>query len=122
MSFVGQSSDGVPHVVATVDRALAFPSAEFVRRALRKAADSTRAPLVLDASHVQAADFTAARVRSPLPLPMPASRTISAASTCIASYSYCTRETFLIRRLNAMKRYDTLCAFASDVKFTHNIQ
>ncbi|CAH2036859.1 unnamed protein product, partial [Iphiclides podalirius] len=56
------SSDGVPHVVATVDRALAFPSAEFVRRAVRKAAErDARAPLVLDASHVQAADFTAAK-------------------------------------------------------------
>ncbi|XP_068631642.1 sodium-independent sulfate anion transporter-like [Battus philenor] len=56
------SADGVHHVVATVDRALAFPSAEYVRRALRKAAERhTRAPLVLDASHVQAADFTAAK-------------------------------------------------------------
>ncbi|KPJ03675.1 Sodium-independent sulfate anion transporter [Papilio xuthus] len=56
------SSDGVPHVVASVDRALAFPSAEYVRRAVRKAADRhAHAPLVLDASHVQAADFTAAR-------------------------------------------------------------
>ncbi|XP_038212215.1 sodium-independent sulfate anion transporter-like [Zerene cesonia] len=53
------SSDGVPYVLATVDRALAFPSAEFVRRALRKA--PADAPLVLDAHHVQAADFTAAR-------------------------------------------------------------
>lgn len=46
-----------------MDRSLAFPSAEFVRRALRKAADAARAqPLVLDATHVQAADFTAAKV------------------------------------------------------------
>ncbi|CAK1596661.1 unnamed protein product [Parnassius mnemosyne] len=55
------SGDGVEHVVATVDRALAFPSAEFVRRALRKAAERHTLPLVLDASHVQAADFTAAK-------------------------------------------------------------
>ncbi|CAK1547373.1 unnamed protein product [Leptosia nina] len=53
------SSDGVPYVLATVDRALSFPSAEFVRRALRKAPSD--APLVLDAHHVQAADFTAAK-------------------------------------------------------------
>lgn len=50
------------HLVASVDRALAFPSAEFVRRALRKAAERSRQPLVLDATHVQAADFTAAKV------------------------------------------------------------
>lgn len=57
------SSDGVPHLVAVVDRSLSFPSAEFVRRALRKAAERhhTRTPLVLDATHVQAADFTAAK-------------------------------------------------------------
>ncbi|XP_073945707.1 sodium-independent sulfate anion transporter-like [Choristoneura fumiferana] len=56
------SSDGIEHLVAVVDRSLAFPSAEFVRRALRKAADAARAqPLVLDATHVQAADFTAAK-------------------------------------------------------------
>ncbi|CAG9785900.1 unnamed protein product [Diatraea saccharalis] len=53
------SGDGVEHVVAAVDRALSFPSAEYVRRALRKAAPGPR-PLVLDATHVQAADFTAA--------------------------------------------------------------
>ncbi|XP_047504545.1 sodium-independent sulfate anion transporter-like isoform X1 [Pieris napi] len=53
------SSDGVPYILATVDRALSFPSAEFVRRALRKAPSD--APLVLDAHHVQAADFTAAK-------------------------------------------------------------
>lgn len=61
------STHGVQHVVAVVDRALAFPSAEFVRRALRKAAerhpDAPRVPLVIDATHVQAADFTAAKVR-----------------------------------------------------------
>ncbi|XP_028160708.1 sodium-independent sulfate anion transporter-like [Ostrinia furnacalis] len=55
------SRDGVEHLVATVDRALAFPSAEFVRRALRKAAEREPLPLVLDATHVQAADFTAAK-------------------------------------------------------------
>ncbi|XP_052750495.1 sodium-independent sulfate anion transporter-like [Galleria mellonella] len=57
------SRDGISHVVATVDRSLSFPSAEFVRRALRKAAASApaAAPLVLDATHVQAADFTAAK-------------------------------------------------------------
>ncbi|XP_063362378.1 sodium-independent sulfate anion transporter-like isoform X1 [Cydia amplana] len=56
------SSDGIEHLVAVVDRSLAFPSAEFVRRALCKAADSARSvPLVLDATHVQAADFTAAK-------------------------------------------------------------
>lgn len=54
------------YAVATIDRALAFPAAEFVRRALRKAAGD--APLVLDAHHVQAADFTAAKVgHSPSP-------------------------------------------------------
>ncbi|KAL4707479.1 hypothetical protein ACJJTC_000231 [Scirpophaga incertulas] len=53
------SSDGVEYVVASVDRALAFPSAEYVRRALSKAA-APGLPLVLDARHVQAADFTAA--------------------------------------------------------------
>ncbi|CAB3262559.1 unnamed protein product [Arctia plantaginis] len=57
------SPDGVEHVVAVVDRSLSFPSAEFVRRALRKAAQrhAHGAPLVLDATHVQAADFTAAK-------------------------------------------------------------
>ncbi|VVC90078.1 unnamed protein product, partial [Leptidea sinapis] len=53
------SSDGVPYVLATVDRALSFPSAEYVRRAIRKA--PADAPLVLDAHHVQGADFTAAK-------------------------------------------------------------
>ncbi|CAG9584960.1 unnamed protein product [Danaus chrysippus] len=53
------SEGGVRYAVATIDRALAFPAAEFVRRALRKAAGD--APLVLDAHHVQAADFTAAK-------------------------------------------------------------
>lgn len=51
------------HIVAGVDRALAFPAAEFVRRALRKAAGAGGAPLVIDATHVHAADFTAAKVR-----------------------------------------------------------
>uniref|UniRef100_A0A2A4IZ56 STAS domain-containing protein n=1 Tax=Heliothis virescens TaxID=7102 RepID=A0A2A4IZ56_HELVI len=57
------SSDGIQHLVAVVDRSLSFPSAEFVRRALRKAAErhAHRGPLVLDATHVQAADFTAAK-------------------------------------------------------------
>lgn len=55
------SRSGVEYVVAVVDRALAFPSAEFVRRALRKAAGERRAPLVIDVTHVQAADFTAAK-------------------------------------------------------------
>ncbi|PZC75632.1 hypothetical protein B5X24_HaOG205908 [Helicoverpa armigera] len=57
------SSDGIQHLVAVVDRSLSFPSAEFVRRALRKAAErhAHRTPLVLDATHVQAADFTAAK-------------------------------------------------------------
>lgn len=58
------SAHGVEHVVATVDRSLAFPSAEFVRRALRKAAPSPDTPLVVDATHVHAADFTAAKVPS----------------------------------------------------------
>lgn len=53
------SEGGVHYALARVDRALAFPAAEFVRRALRKAAGD--APLVLDAHHVQAADFTAAK-------------------------------------------------------------
>ncbi|XP_046959904.1 sodium-independent sulfate anion transporter-like [Vanessa cardui] len=53
------SEGGVRYAVATIDRALAFPAAEYVRRALRKAAGD--APLVLDAHHVQAADFTAAK-------------------------------------------------------------
>ncbi|CAH0723073.1 unnamed protein product, partial [Brenthis ino] len=53
------SEGGVRYALASVDRALAFPAAEFVRRALRKAAGD--APLVLDAHHVQAADFTAAK-------------------------------------------------------------
>lgn len=53
-------------MVAVVDRSLSFPSAEFVRRALRKAAErhAHGAPLVIDATHVQAADFTAAKVRT----------------------------------------------------------
>lgn len=62
------STHGVQHVVAVVDRSLAFPSAEYVRRALRKAAerhpDAPRVPLVIDATHVQACDFTAAKVSS----------------------------------------------------------
>lgn len=57
------SESGVEYLLASVDRSLAFPSAEFVRRALRKAAqqEARAVPLVLDASHVQAADFTAAK-------------------------------------------------------------
>lgn len=60
-----QSEGGVRYALASVDRALAFPAAEFVRRALRKAAGD--APLVLDAHHVQAADFTAAKVHHHTP-------------------------------------------------------
>lgn len=52
------SASGVEHVVAAVGSALSFPAAEFVRRALHKAAP--RLPLVVDATHVRAADFTAA--------------------------------------------------------------
>ncbi|XP_037293798.1 sodium-independent sulfate anion transporter [Manduca sexta] len=55
------SESGVRYQVAAVDRALVFPAAAYVRRALRKAgASSPAAPLVVDASHVQAADYTAA--------------------------------------------------------------
>lgn len=51
----------------TPDRSLVFPSVEYVRGVVSKAGIKqalSKMPVVLDATHIQGADFTAAKVRN----------------------------------------------------------
>lgn len=48
----------------TPDRSLTFPSVEYVRAVISKQGtkQGTAVPVVIDSTHIQAADFTAAKV------------------------------------------------------------
>lgn len=65
-----QSIEGLDYLVITPDRSLTFPSVEYVRSMISKqgSRQGTDVPVVIDSTHIQAADFTAAKVRLPLPL------------------------------------------------------
>ncbi|KAL3273824.1 hypothetical protein HHI36_015252 [Cryptolaemus montrouzieri] len=58
------TSLGCDYLLITPDRSLAFPSVEYVRSIVSKAGikqGSSSTPVVIDAKHIQAADFTAAK-------------------------------------------------------------
>jgi len=59
-----QSISGCEYLVITPDRSLVFPSVEYVRAVISKQGlrEGTAMPVVIDSTHIQAADFTAARV------------------------------------------------------------
>lgn len=52
------------YLVVTPDRSLAFPSVEYVRAVISKQGtkQGISVPVVVDSTHIQAADFTAAKV------------------------------------------------------------
>ncbi|XP_065158461.1 sodium-independent sulfate anion transporter-like [Atheta coriaria] len=55
---------GIEYLLITPDRSLAFPSVEYVRASVSKAGvkhGSSSIPVVIDARHIQGADFTAAK-------------------------------------------------------------
>ncbi|XP_077257214.1 sodium-independent sulfate anion transporter isoform X2 [Temnothorax americanus] len=58
------SISGCEYLVITPDRSLVFPSVEYVRAVISKQGlrEGTAVPVVIDSTHIQAADFTAARV------------------------------------------------------------
>lgn len=68
MNFVSKGSygaDSCDYLVITPDRSLAFPSVEYVRALVSKAGvkqGCSSIPVVIDAKHIQGADFTAAKV------------------------------------------------------------
>uniref|UniRef100_A0ABD2XN27 STAS domain-containing protein n=1 Tax=Trichogramma kaykai TaxID=54128 RepID=A0ABD2XN27_9HYME len=55
--------DGLEYLVITPDRSLVFPSVEYVRSMISKqgSKQGTDVPVVIDSTHIQAADFTAAK-------------------------------------------------------------
>ncbi|KAG5332922.1 S2611 protein, partial [Acromyrmex charruanus] len=57
------SISGCEYLVITPDRSLVFPSVEYVRAVISKQGlrEGTAVPVVIDSTHIQAADFTAAR-------------------------------------------------------------
>ncbi|XP_008203719.1 sodium-independent sulfate anion transporter [Nasonia vitripennis] len=57
------SIEGLDYLVITPDRSLAFPSVEYVRSVISKqgSKQGTAVPVVIDSTHIQAADFTAAK-------------------------------------------------------------
>lgn len=60
-----QSRDGFTFLRIIPDRSLRFPSVEYVRKCILKAGirlGSNNIPIVIDARHIQGADFTAAEV------------------------------------------------------------
>lgn len=60
-----QSTFGCEYLLITPDRSLVFPSVEYVRAVVSKAGvkqGSSSTPVVIDARHIQGADFTAAKV------------------------------------------------------------
>lgn len=60
-----QSSSGCEYLLITPDRSLSFPSVEYVRSVVLKAGvkqGSSSIPVVIDARHVQGADYTSAKV------------------------------------------------------------
>ncbi|KAL1495007.1 hypothetical protein ABEB36_010498 [Hypothenemus hampei] len=59
-----KSNSGHDYLLVTPDRSLLFPSVEYVRNVITKASiqpGSTPIPVVIDAKHIQAADYTAAK-------------------------------------------------------------
>ncbi|XP_034940502.1 sodium-independent sulfate anion transporter-like isoform X2 [Chelonus insularis] len=54
---------GYEYLMITPDRSLSFPSVEYVRSIISKhgTREGTEVPVVIDSTHIQAADFTAAR-------------------------------------------------------------
>lgn len=50
------------YLLITPDRCLIFPSVEYVRALINKQGIKSQVPVVVDASHVYGADFTAAKV------------------------------------------------------------
>lgn len=64
MIFLFQSINGCEYLVITPDRSLVFPSVEYVRAVISKQGtkQGTAVPVVIDSTHIQAADFTAAKV------------------------------------------------------------
>ncbi|KAL0122515.1 hypothetical protein PUN28_007313 [Cardiocondyla obscurior] len=57
------SMSGCEYLVITPDRSLVFPSVEYVRATISKQGlrEGIAVPVVIDSTHIQAADFTAAR-------------------------------------------------------------
>ncbi|XP_076248303.1 sodium-independent sulfate anion transporter [Calliopsis andreniformis] len=57
------SINGCEYLVITPDRSLVFPSVEYVRALISKQGtkQGTAVPVVIDSTHIQAADFTAAK-------------------------------------------------------------
>ncbi|KAG7189459.1 hypothetical protein KM043_017155 [Ampulex compressa] len=57
------SISGCEYLVITPDRSLVFPSVEYVRAVISKQGtkQGTAVPVVIDSTHIQAADFTAAK-------------------------------------------------------------
>ncbi|KYN02976.1 Sodium-independent sulfate anion transporter [Cyphomyrmex costatus] len=57
------SISGFEYLVITPDRSLVFPSVEYVRAVISKQGlrEGTTVPVVIDCTHIQAADFTAAK-------------------------------------------------------------
>ncbi|XP_036149342.1 sodium-independent sulfate anion transporter isoform X2 [Monomorium pharaonis] len=57
------SISGCEYLVITPDRSLVFPSVEYVRAVISKQGlrEGTAVPVVIDSTHIQAADFTAAK-------------------------------------------------------------
>ncbi|KAK1119000.1 hypothetical protein K0M31_013775 [Melipona bicolor] len=57
------SINGCEYLVITPDRSLVFPSVEYVRAVISKQGtkQGTAVPVVIDSTHIQAADFTAAK-------------------------------------------------------------
>ncbi|XP_076169727.1 sodium-independent sulfate anion transporter isoform X2 [Ptiloglossa arizonensis] len=57
------SINGCEYLVITPDRSLVFPSVEYVRAVISKhgTKQGTAVPVVIDSTHIQAADFTAAK-------------------------------------------------------------
>lgn len=59
-----QSPYNCEYLLITPDRSLVFPSVEYVRNVVSKAGvkHGANIPVVIDARHIQGADFTAAKV------------------------------------------------------------
>lgn len=67
-AFSLQSVSGCEYLVITPDRSLVFPSVEYVRAIISKQGmrEGTAVPVVIDSTHIQVVDFTAAKVNRPL--------------------------------------------------------
>ncbi|XP_075147840.1 epidermal stripes and patches isoform X1 [Haematobia irritans] len=57
-----QSPGGTEYLMITPDRCLIFPSVDYVRNLVNKQSMRNNIPVVIDASHIYGADFTAATV------------------------------------------------------------